>query len=99
MSCPIFIRATRALFQRFDDEISLKKQHCDNRLTLSERVLVRWWRLVAFMKATNLLHRAMRAVYYRRIAITIEMAIKVGIFCIIAVLIVALAATGAIRGE
>jgi hypothetical protein len=36
----------------------------------------------------------MRAVYYRRIAITIEMAIKVGIFCIIAVLIVALAAAG-----
>ena len=62
---------------------------------LSERVIVRWWRLVAFMKATNLLHWAMRAVYYRRIAITIEMAIKVGIFCIIAVLIVALAAAGA----
>jgi hypothetical protein len=51
------------------------------------------------MKATNLLHRAMRAVYYRRIAITIEMAIKVGIFCIIAVLIVALAAAGTIRSE
>jgi hypothetical protein len=51
------------------------------------------------MKATNLLHQAMRAVYYRHIAITIEMAIKVGIFCIIAVLIVALAATGAIRSK
>ena len=51
------------------------------------------------MKATNLLHRAMRVVYYRRITITIEMAIKVGIFCIIAVLIVALAAAGAIRSE
>ena len=66
---------------------------------ISERVLVRWWRLVAFMKATNLLHRAMRVVYYRRITITIEMAIKVGIFCIIAVLIVALAAAGAIRSK
>jgi hypothetical protein len=30
------------------------------------------------MKATNLLHRAMRAVYYRHIVITIEMAIKSG---------------------
>jgi hypothetical protein len=51
------------------------------------------------MKATNLIHRVMRAVYYHRIAITIEMAIKVGIFCIIAVLIVALAAAGAIRSK
>jgi hypothetical protein len=51
------------------------------------------------MKATNLLHRAMRAVYYRRITIPIKMAIKVGIFCIIAVLIVALAAAGAIRSK
>jgi hypothetical protein len=51
------------------------------------------------MKALDLLHWVMRAVYYRRIAITIEMAIKVGIFCIIAVLIVALAAVGAIRSE
>ncbi len=41
----------------------------------------------------------MHAVYYRRIAITIEMATKVAIFCIIAVLIVALAAAGAIRSE
>jgi len=29
--------------------------------------------LVAFMKATNLLHRVMRAVSYRRIATVIEM--------------------------
>jgi len=62
-------------------------------------VLAQWWRLVAFVKATNLLHRAMRSVSYRRIAITIEMAIKVGIFCIIAVSIVALAATGATRSD
>jgi hypothetical protein len=51
------------------------------------------------MKALDLLHWVMRAVYYRRIAITIKMAIKVGIFCIIPVLIVALAAAGAIRSE
>ena len=36
--------------------------HCDDRLKLSERVLAQWWRLVAFMKATNLLRRAMHAV-------------------------------------
>jgi hypothetical protein len=51
------------------------------------------------MKALDLLHWVMHVVYYRRIATTIEMAIKVGIFCIIAVLIVALAAAGAIRSE
>jgi hypothetical protein len=37
------------------------------------------------------IHRAMRGVF--------KIAIKVGIFCIIAVLIVALAAAGAIRSE
>ena len=45
---------------------------------ISERVLARWWRLVALMKATNLLHRMMRAVLYRCIATAIEMASKVG---------------------
>jgi hypothetical protein len=51
------------------------------------------------MKATNLLHRAMRAVKYRRIVMAIEMASKVGTYCMIVVLIVALAAAGAIRSE
>jgi len=32
------------------------------RLVISERVLAQWWRLVAFMKATNLHHIAMRTV-------------------------------------
>jgi hypothetical protein len=45
---------------------------------LSERVLARWWRLVAFLKATNLLHWVMRAVSYRCIATAIEMTIKGG---------------------
>ena len=44
------------------------------------------------MKATNLLHQAMHAVYYRRITMTIETASKEGTFCIIVVLIVALVA-------
>jgi hypothetical protein len=70
-----------------------------NRLMLSERVLDRWWRLVAFMKATNLLHHSMRAVLYRRIAMAIETASKVGSFCIVVPSAVALAAAGAIRSE
>jgi hypothetical protein len=63
---------------------------------LLEQVLTRWRCLVAFMKATNLLHRAMR---YRRIAIAIEMASNVGTCCIFIVLIVALAAARAIQSE
>ena len=42
------------------------------------RVLARWWGLVVFMKATNLLHRVMRAVSYRRITTAIEMTSKGG---------------------
>jgi hypothetical protein len=45
---------------------------------LSERVLARWWRLVAFMKAMNLPHQAMRAVLYCCITTAIEMASKGG---------------------
>ena len=45
---------------------------------LSERVLARWRCLVAYMKALDLLHRAMRAVLYCRIANAIEMASKGG---------------------
>ena len=45
------------------------------------------------------IYRAMRTVYYRRIGITIEIAIKVGIFFIISELIVALPAAGAKRCE
>ena len=41
---------------------------------LSERVLAGWWRLVAFMKAMNLLRRVM----YCLIATAIEMASKGG---------------------
>ena len=45
---------------------------------LLEQVLTRWRCLVAFTKALDLLHRAMCVVKYRRIVMTIEMAIKVG---------------------
>ncbi len=66
---------------------------------ISEQVLAQWWRLVAFVKATNLLHRAMRLVLYRHIATAIEMASKVGTCCIVVTFAVALAAAGAIRSN
>jgi len=66
---------------------------------LLEQVLTRWQHLVAFMKAMNLLHRAMCAVQYHRIAMAIEMASNVGTCCIFVVLIVALAAARAIQSE
>ena len=40
----------------FHDEISETTIVGVSGWVLSERVLARWWRLVAFMKATNLLH-------------------------------------------
>ena len=64
-----------------------------------EQLLAQWWHLVASLKATNLLHRSIRAVSYRRIAMAIETASKVGVFCIVVLLIVTLAAAGAIRSE
>ena len=41
-------------------------------------MLAQWGRIVAFMKAMYLLHQAMRAVLYCRIATAIEMASKRG---------------------
>ena len=64
-----------------------------------ERVLARWWRLVAFMKSTNLLHQAVCAVSYRCIATAIDMASKVGTCCIVNSFAVALAAARAMRSE
>ena len=43
-------------------------------------ILAQWWRPVASREALDLLHQAMRAVTYRRIAIAIEMAIFAGVF-------------------
>jgi len=51
------------------------------------------------MKATNLLHWAMRVVWYCRIAMAIETASKEGTFCIVVLVIVVMAAAGAIRSE
>jgi hypothetical protein len=52
---------------------------CD-RLHLLAAILVRWWRLVASNKALSLLYLAMHAVLYRRTAMAITKAIKVGPF-------------------
>jgi hypothetical protein len=54
---------------------------------------------VAFRKALDLLHQAMLAVSYRRIAMAIKMASKVDVFFIVVLLIVTLVAARAIRSE
>jgi len=64
-----------------------------------KRVLARWRHLVASLKATSLLHRAILAISNQRIAMTIKTASKAGVFCIIVLLIVALAAAEAIHSE
>ena len=50
-----------------------------------------WRHLVAFLKALDLLHWAMCSVLYCRIAMANKTASKVGTFCIVVSLIVALA--------
>jgi hypothetical protein len=66
-------------------------------MVILERVLARWRRLVAFLKVTDPLHRAILAVSY--LAMAIETASKVGVFYIVVLLIVILAAAGAILSE
>ena len=46
----------------------------------TEQVVARWQSLVAFMKALDLLHRAMCSVFHRRTAMAIEMARDGGAF-------------------
>ena len=46
----------------------------------TEQVVARWQSLVAFMKALDLLHRAMRSVFHWRTAMAIEMARDGGAF-------------------
>ena len=54
---------------------------------------------MAFRKATNLFHWAMRVVQYRRIATAIKTASKVGTIYIDVLFTVAMAAAGAIRSK
>ena len=46
----------------------------------TEQVVARWQSLVAFMKALDLLHRAMRSVFHWRTAMAIEMTRDGGAF-------------------
>ena len=46
----------------------------------TEQVVARWQSLVAFMKALDLLHQAMRSVSHRRTAMAIEIARDGGAF-------------------
>ncbi len=57
-----------------------KNQGRLDQLQLSAAILAQWRRPVASSKALDLLHRAMRAVTYRRIAMAIKMAIFTGVF-------------------
>jgi hypothetical protein len=71
-----------------------KKQRSYVQLILSELILAQWWHPVASVKALNLLYQAMRALAYRRIAMAIGMASKVGAFFIVVVLYVTPVAGG-----
>jgi hypothetical protein len=64
----------------FDDE-NIKKNRRSHVLTmLSGIILAQWWHPVASSEALDLLHLAMRAAMYRRIAMAIKMAIFEGVF-------------------
>jgi hypothetical protein len=63
----------------FDDE-NIKKRHSHVRLMLSDIILAQWRRLGASSEALDLLHWAMHAVTYRRIAVAIKTATILGVF-------------------
>jgi hypothetical protein len=64
-------------------ELTMKKleknQDRHDQFHLLAAILAQWWCPVASSKAMDLLHRAMRAVMYRRIAMAIGMASKVDV--------------------
>jgi hypothetical protein len=64
----------------FDDENIKKNHHSHVQFNLAYILLARWRCPVASSKALDLLHRAMHAVTYRRIAMAIETASFVGVF-------------------
>jgi hypothetical protein len=64
----------------FDDENIEKKRRSHVRTMLLGIILARWRRPVASSQAMDLLHWAMRAVTYRRIAMAIKMASFAGVF-------------------
>jgi hypothetical protein len=64
----------------FDDENTNKNRHSHVRRMLSGIILAQWRHPVAYSEAQDLLHQAMRAVTYRRIAMAIKTASFVGVF-------------------
>ena len=54
-----------------------------SRRGVTERVVARWRRLVTFIKALDLLHKAMLVVVHRRTAMGIEMASDGGTFFVV----------------
>jgi hypothetical protein len=64
----------------FDDE-NIKKKRCSHvQFMLSHIVLAQWWHPVASSEALDLLHWAMGAVMYRRIAMAMKTATFLGVF-------------------
>jgi hypothetical protein len=64
----------------FDDENIEKNRRSHVRFMLSNIILARWQRSVAFSEALDLLHWAMHAVTYQRIAMAIKTATFLGVF-------------------
>jgi hypothetical protein len=67
-------------FYGFDNENIKKKHHSHVQFMLLDIILAQWQHPVASSEALDLLHRAMRAVTYRRIAMAIKMATFLGVF-------------------
>jgi hypothetical protein len=68
------------IFYDFDDEKHQKNRRMCDRFLLLAAILAQWRLPVASSEALDLLHRVMHAVTYRRIAMAIKMASKVGVF-------------------
>jgi hypothetical protein len=63
------------------DNKNIKNNHRSHvQFMLSDIILAQWWHPVASSEALDLLHRAMRAVTYRRIAMAIKTATILGVF-------------------
>ncbi len=73
------LASSDALFQQVDNEKSTQTRHSHVQWLLLGLVLARWWHPVASSEALDLLHWEMRVVMYRRIAMAIKMASKVGV--------------------
>jgi hypothetical protein len=64
----------------FDDKNIKNNRHNHVRFMLSDIILTQWRHPVASSEALDLLHRAMRAVTYQRIAMAIKTATFLGVF-------------------